>query len=66
MTPKKVLAFAKEQGAKMVDFKFLDFIGTWQHFTNPSTNWVRRISKTATDLTARASAGGNRSTPVTC
>lgn len=35
MTPKDVLAFAKEQGAKMVDFKFLDFIGTWQHFTNP-------------------------------
>ncbi len=35
MTPKEVLAFAKEQGAKMVDFKFLDFLGTWQHFTNP-------------------------------
>lgn len=34
-TPKEVLAFAKEQGAKMVDFKFLDFIGTWQHFSNP-------------------------------
>lgn len=35
MTPKEVLAFAKENGAKMVDFKFMDFIGTWQHFTNP-------------------------------
>jgi glutamine synthetase len=35
MTPKEVLAFAKEQGARMVDFKFLDFIGTWQHFTTP-------------------------------
>jgi glutamine synthetase len=35
MTPKDVLAFAREQGAKMVDFKFLDFVGTWQHFTNP-------------------------------
>lgn len=35
MTPKEVLAFAREQGAKMVDFKFLDFLGTWQHFTNP-------------------------------
>jgi len=34
-TAKEVLAFAKEQGAKMVDFKFLDFIGTWQHFSNP-------------------------------
>ncbi|MCE5241939.1 MAG: type I glutamate--ammonia ligase [Syntrophobacteraceae bacterium] len=35
MTPKEVLAFAKEQGAKMVDFKFMDFLGTWQHFSNP-------------------------------
>ncbi|NLI33302.1 MAG: type I glutamate--ammonia ligase [Deltaproteobacteria bacterium] len=35
MTPKEVLAFAKEQGAKMVDLKFLDFLGTWQHFTVP-------------------------------
>ncbi len=35
MTPKEVLAYAKENGAKMVDFKFMDFVGTWQHFTNP-------------------------------
>lgn len=35
MTPKDVLAFAKENGAKMVDFKFMDFVGTWQHFSNP-------------------------------
>ncbi len=35
MTPKEVLAFAKENGAKMVDFKFMDFVGTWQHFCNP-------------------------------
>lgn len=35
MTPKDVLAFAKENGAIMVDFKFLDFLGTWQHFTVP-------------------------------
>lgn len=35
MTPKEVLQFAKENGAKMVDLKFLDFIGTWQHFSVP-------------------------------
>jgi len=35
MTPKEVVAFAEEQGAKMVDFKFLDFLGTWQHFSVP-------------------------------
>ena len=35
MTPKEVLAFAKEQGVLMVDFRFLDFPGIWQHFTVP-------------------------------
>ena len=35
MTPKEVLKFAKEQKAVCVDLKFLDFLGTWQHFTIP-------------------------------
>lgn len=35
MTPKEVIQFAKEKGAKMVDLKFLDFIGIWQHFSTP-------------------------------
>src|SRR5258707_14032403 len=33
MTPEEVLRFAKEQGAKMVNFKFVDVRGTWQHFS---------------------------------
>lgn len=35
MTPKEVLQFASENDAKMVDLKFLDFIGIWQHFSVP-------------------------------
>jgi glutamine synthetase len=35
MTPKEVLAFGKEKGAKVVDIRFLDFPGVWQHFTVP-------------------------------
>ncbi|MCH7767578.1 MAG: type I glutamate--ammonia ligase [Nitrospinae bacterium] len=35
MTPKEVIAFAKENGAKMVDLKFMDFPGLWQHFSVP-------------------------------
>jgi glutamine synthetase len=35
MTPKDVLKFAKEKNCKMVDFKFLDFVGIWQHFSVP-------------------------------
>jgi glutamine synthetase len=35
MNPKDVLAFAKENGAKVLDIRFLDFPGVWQHFTVP-------------------------------
>ena len=35
MKPKEVLQFASENDAKMVDLKFLDFIGIWQHFSVP-------------------------------
>lgn len=39
MTPTQVLEFAKENGALMVDYKFLDFIGTWQHVSVPITEF---------------------------
>ena len=34
-TPKSVIELAKKAGAKMVDIKFVDTFGTWQHFTMP-------------------------------
>jgi glutamine synthetase len=34
-TPKDVLALAKKAGARMVDVKFVDTFGAWQHFTVP-------------------------------
>jgi glutamine synthetase len=30
---KEVIAFAQDNGLKLVDFKFCDLLGTWQHFT---------------------------------
>ncbi len=35
MTPSEVLSFAKENDCKMVDLKFSDLPGVWQHFTVP-------------------------------
>ena len=35
MTAKKVLDMAKENGAVVVDLRFMDFPGLWQHFTVP-------------------------------
>src|SRR5579863_3904728 len=34
-TAKSVLEMAKKEGAKMVDVKFVDTFGTWQHFSCP-------------------------------
>jgi glutamine synthetase len=35
MTPKEVLTMVKENGVKMVDLRFMDFPGLWQHFSVP-------------------------------
>jgi len=35
MTPKEVLQTIKDKGVVMVDLKFIDLLGTWQHFTAP-------------------------------
>src|SRR5438046_6177426 len=35
ITQNEVMEMAKKGGAKMVDIKFVDSFGTWQHFTIP-------------------------------
>ncbi len=35
MKPSDVLALAKEKGVKIVDLRFMDFPGVWQHFSVP-------------------------------
>ncbi|MGF1509388.1 MAG: type I glutamate--ammonia ligase [Myxococcota bacterium] len=35
MTPKDVLTFAKERRIQLVDLKFVDLFGIWQHFSFP-------------------------------
>ena len=35
MTPKEVFEFAKKHDAKMLDLKFVDMLGTWQHCSYP-------------------------------
>ena len=37
MTPSEVVKLAKEEGVKIVDFKFTDLPGMWQHFSIPAT-----------------------------
>ncbi len=35
MTPKDVLKLAKEKGTRIVDLRFIDLPGLWQHFSIP-------------------------------
>lgn len=35
MTPQESIDYAYKQGAQMVDFKFSDMLGSWQHLTVP-------------------------------
>jgi glutamine synthetase len=35
MTPSEVLNMVKEEGVKIVDLRFMDFPGLWQHFSVP-------------------------------
>jgi glutamine synthetase len=43
MTPKEVVNMAKEHGVSMVDMRFMDFPGLWQHFSVP----VRQLSESS-------------------
>lgn len=37
MTPKEAVDFAKKNNARIVDVKFMDLLGTWQHFSVPTS-----------------------------
>jgi len=43
MTAKEAMKFAKENKVEMVDFKFCDMLGTWQHFTTPVSEYEEAI-----------------------
>lgn len=43
MTPKEVVEFAKKNGAVIVDLKFIDFPGVWQHFSIPISEFEEDI-----------------------
>ena len=44
MKADEVITFARERGVKMVDLKFVDLPGMWQHFTIPLAELKPAIS----------------------
>ena len=67
MNRREVLEFAKKNKVQIVDLKFVDLIGTWQHFTHSDRRIERKVcSRTGQDWTAPRFAAGRRSITATC
>lgn len=45
MTAREVLDFAKKNKVEMVDLKFVDLVGTWQHFSIPTSELTLDLFK---------------------
>src|SRR6202521_3638043 len=43
MTPAEITSFIKEKGVKLIDFKFADLLGVWQHFTTTLKEYSEEI-----------------------
>jgi glutamine synthetase len=43
MTPAEVSSFIKDKEIKLIDFKFTDLLGTWQHFTTTLNEYSEDI-----------------------
>src|SRR3990172_8520436 len=43
MTTKDFFEFAKKHNAEMVDLKFVDLLGTWQHCSYPIETWDESV-----------------------
>ena len=63
MTVQEVIALAKSNDVKMVDLKFCDIHGAWQHFTIPVTELTEAYSKMDSDLTDPVYVGGRAYRP---
>ena len=56
-SPADVLQLAKQAAVKIVDLKFVDLPGVWQHFSLPVKDLNEELFGEASDLMVQASAG---------
>jgi glutamine synthetase len=49
-SPKDAVKFAKDQGVKIVDVKFVDMPGTWQHFSIPVEDFTEDLFTEGLDM----------------
>ena len=63
---REALEWASETRAAMVDLKFCDLLGTWQHMTLPVRAFDESAFEEGSASTARRSAAGRASRSRTC
>ena len=56
MTPKEFFSLAKKHGADMVDLKFTDLLGSWQHCSFPIETWDERLTTVEAERAQLATA----------
>jgi len=66
MTPKAVLDLAKKNEVKIVDIKFTDLLGTWQHFSVPTSELEESLFEDGPCLMVQVLEGGRPSITATC
>ena len=64
--PRAALEWSRETQAAMVDLKFCDLLGTWQHVTLPVPRSTSRRSTAGSASTAPRFAAGRASRRATC
>ena len=57
MTASEVIAFAKEKDIKIVDLKFIDLPGIWQHFSIPTYEMTEELFEDGTGFDASSIRG---------
>ena len=66
MAAKDALDLVKKNKVEIVDFKFVDVPGLWQHFSVPAAELTADLFEEGSALTAPASGDFSRSTSPTC
>jgi glutamine synthetase len=66
MNAREVLEFMKKHKVQIVDLKFVDLIGTWQHFSIPTNELTEDLFKDGSGLTGPPYVAGRPLITVTC
>ena len=66
MDPKSVLEYAAKHNAKILDLRFIDVPGIWQHVSYPIQELTAESFRKASAWTPARSAVGRRFTNRTC